>query len=285
MDLEALKHYINWIGKSPDEVLRSAERVGGWNIVFPIRPPLWAHKIRNYFNETPLALKRLDEDAAKKLIERARRRIGLFALYPIAKEPPPSDHDMIAESFALSGDVYEDPFRRIWYQMSAGATIYHWGNKPSIEEIEAPWQSIKGGQQAVPVFKLVSPDGTGGSCECIISSLKEPGISLRLRPRGLFIGGPIVPVVTEGYQSTIGAVNKWILVAHRIIATQKHQGSYNYSETIVKGLTAHNMRDVQPHAIAPNGYVDPLRFTPLAERHFPSNDLQGNPLANQVSYR
>src|SRR5262249_31915584 len=78
MDLETLKDYRRWIGRSPEEVLRAVKTVGGWGNVFRTRLPRWASRIRNYFNETPLALKRVDDWLAGELL--ARLQMGLNEL-------------------------------------------------------------------------------------------------------------------------------------------------------------------------------------------------------------
>ena len=66
-----------------------------------------------------------------------------------------------------------------------------------------------------------------------------------------------------------------------------HQGSYNYSETVIVGRAAHEKRDVQPHKKYPYRgiYVNPQdRFSSLALRRFPEyGDVnERNPLAKQV---
>ena len=62
--------------------------------------------------------------------------------------------------------MYKDESNHTWFQMSSGATIYHWGRDPVVPAVEALWQLGK--QAVVPIFKLVSPDQTGGSSETII---------------------------------------------------------------------------------------------------------------------
>ena len=55
---------------------------------------------------------------------------------------------------------------------------------------------------------------------------------------------------------------------NRIDTSMKYQGSYNFAETAVLGLPAHEKYDVHPHhkdAV----YIDPPdRFEPLADRFF-----------------
>ena len=59
LPLEALKDYRNW--ETVSDVHYSVIRVGGWQNVFPGALPRWASRIRQYFNLTPMTLKRLDD--------------------------------------------------------------------------------------------------------------------------------------------------------------------------------------------------------------------------------
>ncbi len=301
MNLNELKDYHNWIGVSPAEVLRSVKKFGGWDNVFPASilrtMPRWASRVRNYFNVAPQKLKRLDEETSERMLNRfsALARVKKhITIATVANRPPSSNpldptglSDIAAEAFALSGDVYEDDFGRIWYQMSAGATIYHFGAAPKYPAAEAISQTVKGGQKAVPIFKLISPDGTGGSCECIIKSLE---VAPSPSPIQVAVGVGVWPGLgtklpsKKEYQSTIGKVNESITVSGRIEENPKYQGSYNYSETAIKGLAAHNWRDVDPHPHTGEKeyYEDPPRTSSLAVRRFPVTDKQGAPLAYQV---
>src|SRR5262249_48141715 len=163
--------------------------VGGWGNVFRTRLPRWASRIRNYFNETPLALKRVDDWLAGELL--ARLQMGLNELNrakmtkwlkkwnvskslprikrlpdPKPGNPDPLFLDDIGETFALSGDVYLDQYSRFWFQMSPGGTIYHWGKKPGkwmadhVGKKAGEWSATaeailqSGGQRFIPVFKL-----------------------------------------------------------------------------------------------------------------------------------
>jgi hypothetical protein len=276
---------------------------GGWEFVFPFNQKIkkWAHRVRNYFNDTPKSLTRLSKEEAQRQLRRikasAAGRIKLhFTLATSAEYLPrayPIDPtgltDIAAEAFSLSGNVYEDEFRRIWFQMGAGATIYHFGRDPKVPIAEAMWQAVKGGQKSVPVFKLVSPDDTGGSRECIIKSKKvNPGVTLVTPLKTVRDGMELVfgqgagkMTIGEVFETEIGTVNKKVDVADRIVTDSRHQGSYNYSETVLKGLAAHNWRDVKPHEWLPNSYVNPWSETPVALRRLPEIDLQMKPLAEQ----
>lgn len=295
MDLNALRDYRNWIGKSAEEILVAVKTVGGWPAVFPNSVPIWAHRVRNFFNQEPISLTRYDADFSREFLARVQEGLNaldrakktkwlkkhpLFGSLPEIKkmpEPPPGTPDLstgddIGETLALSDYVYKDQANHIWYQMSPGGTIYHWGKDPIVPAVEAFGQL---GQQAViPIFKLVSPDGTGGSSETIIRNLQNQ----HLKMMGFsFKAGRL----------SIGEVNRLEHVAHLIVTDPWHQGSYNYSETVDVGLAAHETRDVKPHAKYPYSgvYVNPPnRFLPLASRRFPEKgaDNERNPLAKQV---
>lgn len=252
MDVKMLQDYSNWVGKTPKEIISAVKGAGGWKNVFPDSLPVWAHRVRNFFNVEPKSLWRFDEDTSKNFIGRVQE--GLNALKTSSLK---SD---IAETFALSGDVYKDAQNKIWYQMSPGGTIYHWGRNPIAPMVESPWQSVKG-QGALPIFKLIAPDGTGGSHETI---LRNP----------------------HHISTVVKKENFLAYVAHLVLTDYWHQGSYNYSETVDAGYSAHVMRDVDPHTKYPfpEIYVNPPdRFAARGMRVFPekvSND--GVPLAKQI---
>ncbi len=161
MDLYALRDYNSWRRGSAEEILAAVERVGGWKFVFPDGVPLWAHRVRNFFNQEPRRLTRFSADIGHEYLALIHSGLG--------KLGSRSDINEIVEKQALSGDVYRDEFGHTWYQMSPGATIYHWGKDPTwAAPLEAVMQT--GGQALLPVFKLVAPDGTGGSRETIIKN-------------------------------------------------------------------------------------------------------------------
>jgi hypothetical protein len=250
MDLKALRNYNEWLKTSPSEVLKAVRNVhGGWATVFPDQLPLWAHRVRNFFNREPKSLLRLGEVQSKAHIGRIE-----------TKYPP----DKIAEKYALSDDVYRDAQNWHWYQMNEGGTIYHWGSKPKVPKFEGPYQEVKEklGIPA-PVFKLVAPDGTGGSRETILRNIHRVFVAVKKE-------------------------NFLAYVAHMTINDPHDRGSYNYSETVKAGYDAHKMRDVDPHEKYdfPNVYINPPALYPFSspsERQFPEKDNLGRPLASQVN--
>src|SRR5260221_4684375 len=198
MNINELRDYRNWIGQTADSIFFAARSAGGWKSIFPDSLPRWASKIRNYFNLLPMTLTQVPEANAVALRRRAEtfvfqldchaaqsanRTFQNYRPNPSGKlDPPPfpvaagcsatPDHDVVHTGFrdsiairrALAGQVYLDDQNRPWYQMAAGATIYHYGREPFVPTLEAIWVTIKG-QGRTPVFKLISPDGTGGSFE------------------------------------------------------------------------------------------------------------------------
>lgn len=234
-----LRDYHNWVGKSAKEILYAVRNVGGWVNVFPDKLPLWAHRIRNYFNKEPKSLIRFDAKSTERLLKQSYARL-----------PGNSVWDYIPEEYALSDDVYKDAEHWVWYQMNEGGTIYHWGSDPLWAPPESFYQEVKGklGIPA-PVFKLIAPDGTGGSRETLLRNMHK-----------------IFTVVKQ--------VNFLAYIGHLTIKDYWNQGSYNYSETVRAGYSAHKMRDVTPHTKYkfPNVYINPPdRFSPLAERIFPES--------------
>jgi len=246
-----LKDYNYWVGTSAEEILNAVRNVGGWTNIFPNKIPLWAHRIRNFFNREPKSLERLDAKRSAKLL-----------MQSYAKLPLNSVGDYIPEVYALSDDVYKDAQNWVWYQMNEGGTIYHWGSDPLWAPPESLYQEVKGklGIPA-PVFKLIAPDGTGGSRETLLRNMHNR-----------------FTVVKE--------IDFLAYVGHLTITDYWNQGSYNYSETIRAGYSGHEKRDVDPHKKYkfPNVYVNPTdRFSPLSQRIFPEKALgESTPLANQL---
>jgi len=291
MNIDELRNYSSWIGKPAQSVYVSALASGGWKVIFPHRLPRWASKIRNYFNVVPTSLERLDGDASKLALKHVQRFSFLLDCHAVQTfnrnhrdyhlnpqgqlNPPPFQvptgcpvtpdkevvHtgliDSIAVNNALSGQVYKDESHRLWYQMSAGATIYHYGSEPKVPSIEAAYVEKIKGQDDTPVFKLVSPDNTGGSNEIILNN--------------------------QHGSEVVGTVKQKVDVRKILVTNPSHQGSYNYSETVWAGFAAHELRDIKPHVAGPAFYVNPTDpFVPLAARRFPTSDLQGKDLAGQV---
>jgi hypothetical protein len=254
--------------------------------------PRWASRVRNYFNVTPQKLTRLADKLSETLLRGVQKAIVAAdcAVYKKITDrfpniqmpkgcpahPDPSAEmgffDTIGTRHALSGEVYIDDNRKIWYQMDPGAAVYHYGEKPWWPGGAAFYASVFQGQRQIPVFKLVSPDGTGGSMECIITN---PQV----------VPYKVMGLVLKMGRSDIGAVDDTVDVSHRIVTDPVQEASYNYAETVAEGLTAHNRFDVDTDPMTPTWFVDPSdRFSPLLFRRFPEKDPAGRPLADQVTY-
>ena len=223
-----LRTYDEWVNKTANYVLRSAIAEGGWEKVFPKTDdpfPDWASRIRNYFNVTPTKLKQLSLMEGDK----AWRASGLG-------------------SFLYTNVAYIDENSRPWFQMQATATIHHfeggdgWGRWKLAEAFV--WD-----QAHTSVFKLTSPDGSGGSAEVCVHNFNTdvPG--------------------TKG-KSTIGPIGEWIPLRNKIVINEIYRGSYNYSETGVAGARAHTYRDVDPHKEKYGYYKNPSSSSSLFTRVF-----------------
>jgi hypothetical protein len=300
MKLEELQKYEFWKEKTAQEIFFAAKLHGGWKNVFPATKPfpVWASKVRNYFNILPTCLTRLPEKNARDLLDRtkflpflvrakndywANRTYQDYKPKPWGYDPPPfkphprapakiphnimkmSQKEAIAQQQSLSGDVYLDNLNRPWFQMAAGSTIYHWGNHPDSPTAEAIYQDVIMRQDDTPVFKLISPDDNGGSNEVII-------FNAEIRD------GPY-----NNRSKAIGDVSKPIIVKAAIQEDPILQGSYNYSETTTQGLAEHERRDVKPHVHDYFFYVNPPDpFAALGQRRFPVLDRERKPLVDQV---
>lgn len=217
-----------WVRQNAQDILDSVKKAGGWAKVFPKKVPDWLHKLRNYFNVEPRELKLVDKSVTDHWMREIRKHGEL-------------DTPFIGKR-TLSGHVYFDEEIEVWYQMGAGGTIYHWGDDVKVAWAEAAYTSEIRKQTGTPVFKLICPDGTGGSKETIIHN---------------WYG-----------QAKIGSTNNPQLVVGKVVPTMKHQGSYNFAETSVVGLDEHKKYDVKTHENDPN-YIDPPnRFEELKKRIF-----------------
>jgi hypothetical protein len=264
MDKEMLGNYNEWLKRSPGDVLKAVRDIpGGWKTIFSQGLPLWAHRVRNFFNLEPITLTRLSDGSAGPLMK---------GMHIQMRKNANGMKEEVMRFFTLSGDVYRDNFNRIWYQMGPGAAIYHYGSDPMVPEIESPLVQIKG-QSYTPVFKLISPDRTGGSCETII---QNPMV-FRFHWWG-------VEPIPRG-ESNIGEEDVPEYVSNYIIQDPWKQGSYNYSETAEVGNPTHEENDVKPHKKHKfmGVYINPFsRHALLSGRRFPPIDPRGKRLAEQI---
>lgn len=234
-----------WVFQNAQDILDSVKNAGGWAKIFPKGVPKWLHKLRNYFNVEPKTLRLVDRSVTNHWMQDIR---SFGKLSAFIKGPR-----------TLSGDVYFDEEVEVWYQMGPGGTIYHWGRDVVVDWAEAAYAHSVRGQTGIPIFKLICPDGTGGSKETIITNPKINKVRV-VGPQG----------VLDQMQgsSKIGATNDQILVINRVVTHMHHQGSYNFAETSVMGLKTHEKYDVNTHKKDPV-YIDPPnRFEPLNKRIF-----------------
>lgn len=299
LNIDELRSYKCWLKHTPAEILFQAKAFGGWARIFPGRVPPWASKVRNYFNVLPTALARLPWEYAEAQLaskngprqtflanchevrtfnDRNRGRdtpLGRAAdVYPVHKSCPvqatketQTMKGYIPTRDALSNDVYLDDHGWIWFQMSAAATIYHWGGAVKSPTAEAIGTHLRG-QENIPVFKLIRMDGSGGSCEVIIVN---------------YYGGGSHP---DGGKKNIGKENEFEDIQKRIVRDKIKQGSYNYSETSQVGYTDHEKRDVLTHDKGDSDfYSNPINMhADLSNRRFPPDDNRGIPLYMQTEW-
>ena len=201
LSIDELNDYTVWLKHTPAQILFAATSHGGWANVFRDEMPIWASRVRNYFNVLPSSLTRMARTPAEAMMASKHgprltflancHQDRTFNLHHRGKPTPlgpapdairvnpacplkASKETMHMDNFvptrdALSGDVYLDDHGWTWFQMSPGATIYHWGSEVKGPAREAIFTQMSG-QENVPVFKLVSMDGSGGSREVIISN-------------------------------------------------------------------------------------------------------------------
>lgn len=245
LNAKELSDYSKWIKSNPVEIREAVIKAGGWSKVFPMEMevapsfpprlvakqefPEWASRVRNFFNETPLSLRLL------------RSKEALFRTYTIKGKRNtvlPGAHD-----FALSGDVYVDEAERVWFEMSTAGTVYHYPGKVDAgKKVDAFLSS----QATIPVFKLISPDGTGGSSEVCVHNPQVNKLYVPMLGRTIAYG-----------EKRIGGEGVPTIIVTRAVTDEVYRGSYNYAETVIKGLEEHEYRDVKPHRETKGFYVNP----------------------------
>ncbi len=255
LDWVKLQEYRNWIGKSPKLIHESVEDCGGWMAVFPKTVPIWASRVRNYFNITPGTLMQVNASISRINIQLNNRFKG------------GKWYQNLLEAHALSGEVYKDNTKRLWFQMHTCGTKYHYSGlidpSGSFGRLRTANACVSR-QSWIPVFKLICPDPTvGGSFEIII---KNPQVN----PNRSFDGGP--PLVGKRF---IGPVGQTINIRRPMIVTDKYKGTYNYAETIIRGLDEHELRDVHSHQNVRGFYIDPPKSKKFKDRKFPEKDQRG----------
>jgi hypothetical protein len=242
MSPEKLRDYRNWYDLNAAQVLKAVQDIkGGWATVFNKGIPCWASRLRNFFNVTPDCLMRFDWQRERAIYDKRLINRGLKAWH------------------ALHGAVYKDKQNREWLQMSTVAGVYHYEGEVNKRKVAGAYVRP---QAMMPIFKLVSPDGTGGSRELILTN-----------PKGRLIG-----------DGTVVDVLHWKHIRNRVVLHETYAGSYNYAETITLGFSAHEKADVETHREWLGFYINPDPDSALEKRWFPERDGRGALLADQVAY-
>ena len=243
MSPEFLRNYRNWYKLSAAQVLKAVQDIpGGWATVFNKGIPCWASRVRNYFNVTPHWLMRFDWQRERAIYDKRLINRGFKAWH------------------ALHGAVYKDKQNNEWLQMSTVASVYHYQGE--VNKPKEAWAYVRP-QAMMPIFKLVSPDDTGGSRDLILSN-----------PKGLLLG-----------DGTVVDVLHWKNIRNRVVLHETYAGSYNYAETITRGFPAHEKADVDTHKTWPGFYINPDPDSALKDRGFPERDARGALLAEQEDYK
>lgn len=232
MDMQAHRDYGQWLRKTPLEIRGHVIRAGGWAEVFPpdTTIPRWLSRVRNFFNEQPSMLTRVGEEEARFIINMIRLRRGNFLNQVLARG-------------AFSGDVYRDQTGRHWIEQSQAGSRYHSKEQRGLLGAALTPHSMTG------VFKLCSPDGTGGSSETALHNWMH-GLTGRIGKRS----------ATE--------VGHTINAATQAIVAEKYRGSYNFADTMVSGFDEHDRFDIIPDKKFGTKYENERRWAPLAKRIF-----------------
>jgi hypothetical protein len=247
---QELSEFKYWIDRSAQSILDEVATLPkGWGSVFPRdeKFPLWASKIRNYFNLIPKTLKLQPRGSnLAHNVNRISRVIPHSSTGFLQHIATLSKNQIIAER-TFSGDYYRDNNNLLWFQMSPGSTVYHYkhffGNTSTAIANDAL------GQDSIPVFKLVQPDiSKCGSSEIILRN-RIP------RKERLQWHNDVNP-----YETKPDLVTDVVL-----------QGSYNYQDAAVVGKKAHEWADENSHRSNRGFYMNPPNpFSPLSQRFFRS---------------
>ena len=132
------------------------------------------------------------------------------------------------------------------------------------ETVKAASSFLKS-QAVIPVFKLVSPDGTGGSMEVCIHNWQRPIEKSFLE---YTLGTPKPDSIGK---RKIGRMNEWVNVRTKVVISEKYRGSYNYSETVIVGFGEHKYRDITPHKSHGGRYLNPNHRLMRAQRRMTAN--------------
>lgn len=154
MTITELRSYENWEGKSASYILQQVSRYGGWSKVFPTRIPKHIHRVRNYFNIVPMALKKLD------YLDGLTHRIMRMKSYGASA------------NLLIKMSTYKDLKGRIWVQMIDPGTGYHFEDRTWVDSFHSGTKAAASViPYPIPVFKFLHCEPkTGGSSEVIIKN-------------------------------------------------------------------------------------------------------------------
>jgi hypothetical protein len=198
--------------------------------------PKWAHRLRNFFNEQPKELLRVGKAWAKS----ARQQIVLQNL---------SATNIAAAAFADSGDVYSEPewdgtntHWKDWIEMSQAGSQYHSAEGHGVVVSAVIPHSMTGN------FKLVRPDGTGGSSEVALHNWRHG--------------------ITKTGKRSKAEVGKWVNARTQAIVEDQYRGSYNFADTMDAGYEEHKRLDMIPDETYGTKYINEGRWAPIGKRVF-----------------
>jgi hypothetical protein len=146
-----------WVDQNAQDILDSVKKAGGWKKVFPKGVPTWLHKVRNYFNLEPKTLRLVDKQ--------------------------PTDHACTIFAVTVKGTVSSPNKPRLAMFISTkmpkpgikwGRAHHHWGGG-ACGAADA-FSTQFSGSKPNSIFKLICPDGTGGSK----NDVSNPGSIVRV---------------------------------------------------------------------------------------------------------
>lgn len=242
-----LSFYRHWIGRTPHFILTQVRQVGGWGAVFQDRFPAWASRVRNFFNDTPTTLSILPT------------RESVAALKLVRSNPFDVSTSLLPVIYRGNNTL---PYN-FWVTFEKEGSVLHYegGSVP---------RALLTRQERIPVFKLVCPDGTGGSSEIVIHNWQLQSDDPRAGGGNAYRHG----------HKTVGGMkpgDRLMNIRTKLVVTPEYRGSYNYADAANAGFWAHKRMDMNPDKVAKDPFhiIFPPRGVSFASRRFPERDNQG----------
>jgi hypothetical protein len=79
----------------------------------------------------------------------------------------------------------------------------------------------------------------------------------------------------------ICGVGEVVNVSGVLLRNETYRGSYNYAETVERGLIEHDYADIKPHQEHNGFYINPPVYSSMGDRRFPPIRSNYNPVTRE----